>query len=382
MIVLDRPYVSDHLLDYLAASGQAVLATPFTRALAAGRALNLVDDAGAIRRCRAGERLYTSSENALDWVLTHLGDLPLARHVAVMKDKAALRRTLAPLCPGFWFREVPATALAGLDVTDWPKPFVIKPSVGFFSLGVHTVASMDDWRAAVAAIEKSLHEQRQTFPASVVDQSAFLLEAYIRGDEFAVDVYFDSQGEPVILNIFAHRFASLSDVSDRLYYTSKDVIERNKPRFEAFFRQANALMGVKDFPAHVELRVQGERILPIEFNALRFAGLCTTDLADLAYGINTIDCYLNDRRPDFDTILRGREGKTYSMIILDKPASLPPSSRFDYDALAARFQRVLELRRLDSPDLPVFGFLFTETDTGHADQLDAILRSDLTEFLR
>ena len=37
---------------------------------------------------------------------------------------------------------------------------------------------------------------------------------------------------------------TLSDVSDRLYYTSKDVIERNKPRFEAFFRRSD---GIKFF---------------------------------------------------------------------------------------------------------------------------------------
>lgn len=197
-----------------------------------------------------------------------------------------------------------------------------------------------------------------------------------------MDVYFDGEGEPVILNIFTHRFASLSDVSDRLYYTGKDVIEANKARFEAFFRKVNALMGIRDFPAHVELRVEGDRILPIEFNAMRFAGLCTTDMAYFAFGINTVDCYLNDRKPDFDAILRGREGKIYSMVILNKPKSLPPSSAFDYDRLAAHFAKVLELRKVDVPELPVFGFAFTESDAERTEELDTILQSDLTEFLR
>ena len=92
--------------------------------------------------------------------------------------------------------------------------------------------------------------------------------------------------------------------------------------------------------------------MPIEFNAMRFAGLCTTDMAYFAFGINTVDCYLNDRKPDFDAILRGREGKIYSMVILDKPKSLPPSSAFDYDRLAAHFAKVLELRKVDVPELP------------------------------
>lgn len=69
-------------------------------------------------------------------------------------------------------------------------------------------------------------------------------------------------------------------------------------------------------------------------------------MAYFAFGINTVDCYLNDRKPDFDAILRGRGGKIYSMVILDKPKSLPPSSAFDYDRLAAHFAKVLELRKV------------------------------------
>ena len=326
--------------------------------------------------------IKTADELAKESLDTLLGDMPVARHIDAMKDKAALRRLLAGMYPDFFFREIPVGELGKTDVSGWKKPFILKPSVGFFSLGVYTITSDDDWTAAGADIERNLRESRDRFPESVVDQSSFLVEEYITGEEFAVDVYFDGEGEPVILNIFTHRFASLSDVSDRLYYTGKDVIEANKARFEAFFRKVNALMGIRDFPAHVELRVEGDRILPIEFNAMRFAGLCTTDMAYFAFGINTVDCYLNDRKPDFDAILRGREGKIYSMVILDKPKSLPPSSAFDYDRLAAHFAKVLELRKVDVPELPVFGFAFTESDAERTEELDTILQSDLTEFLR
>ena len=78
MILLDRPYVSKHFLTYLERSGQPVLETPFTAGLARDYGLNLVDDAEAEKRCRNGERLYTSSENALEWIHAHLGDMPVA----------------------------------------------------------------------------------------------------------------------------------------------------------------------------------------------------------------------------------------------------------------------------------------------------------------
>ena len=93
--------------------------------------------------------------------------------------------------------------------------------MGFFSLGVYTITSDDDWTAAVADIERNLRESRDRFPESVVDQSSFLVEEYITGEEFAVDVYFDGEGEPVILNIFTHRFASLTGCIIRVRTLSK-----------------------------------------------------------------------------------------------------------------------------------------------------------------
>lgn len=384
MIFLDRPYVSDFFLNRIARSGHAVLRTPFTAELARGRdlprPLHLVDDAEAEARCRAGERLYSNSENALDWVLDHLGDLPLAESIRLMKDKAALRRRLSALDPGFFFREIPAADLAATDISDWPRPFILKPSVGFLSMGVHTVTDEAGWKRALGAVERDRGENG--FPDSVVNQSRFIAEQYISGDEYAVDLYFDETGEPVILNIFQHRFASFEDVGDRLYVTGEAVIRANLPRFTDWFRRANALIGARNFPAHVELRADGEHILPIEFNPMRFAGLCTTDTAAFAFGLNTVETYLDGGRPDFDALLAGREGKTYAMIILDKPRGLPPDAALDFEKLAASFQRVLESREIDVPELPLFGFLFTETDERQSDELDRILKADLTKFLR
>ncbi|MFR0874970.1 MAG: ATP-grasp domain-containing protein [Bilophila wadsworthia] len=171
-------------------SGQPVLETPFTAGLARDYGLNLVDDAEAEKRCRNG-RLYTSSENALEWIHAHLGDMPVARHIDAMKDSRAAR-LLAGMYPDF-FSARSGGRTRKTDVSGWKKPFILKPSVGFFSLGVYTITSDDDWTAAVADIERNLRESRDRFPESVVDQSSFLVEEYITGEEFAVDVYFDGE---------------------------------------------------------------------------------------------------------------------------------------------------------------------------------------------
>ena len=53
MIIIDAPYASAPLLDYMEESQHPVLANDFSRSLADARSLNLVDDAEAARRLEA-----------------------------------------------------------------------------------------------------------------------------------------------------------------------------------------------------------------------------------------------------------------------------------------------------------------------------------------
>ena len=100
-----------------------------------------------------------------------------------------------------------------------------------------------------------------------------------------------------------------------------------------------------------------------------------------AWGFPTYGCYLDDRRPDWDSILPGREDKLYTLIVLNKPAACPPVRCFDYDALCARFHKVLHLRRGFYDRYSHFGFLFTETPAHDRAELDAIVRDDLLGYV-
>ena len=104
MIVLDEPYVSDPLVDWLEQSQHPVLDNAFARSIADGRALNLVSSDEAVRRIDAGERVYTNSENALAWIADHAANTSLARAIDLFKDKAAMRRALAGLDPDLFFK--------------------------------------------------------------------------------------------------------------------------------------------------------------------------------------------------------------------------------------------------------------------------------------
>lgn len=378
MIILDKPVLSKEMKHYIEETRTPVLKNAF----ALEQGLRFCCDGEVFRkRYRDGARIYTNSENALEWVNTNIEDENLLSVIALMKDKAALRRALSLLDPDFFYLEVPAARLVTLDFSALRLPFVLKPSVGFFSEGVYTVESREDWEQALEEIRKKSQQWAKQYPGSVVGSKAFILEQYIDGDEFAIDAYFDGDGQAVVLNIMKHEFASSSDVSDRLYYTGKRVIEENLSDFTAYLNRANRLIGARNFPAHIEVRKSGGVIRPIEFNPMRFAGLCTTDITHFAYGFFTYDYYLKDRKPDWDALLQGRENKLYTLILLNTTQKTENAGGFDYDRLCGGFEKVLCLRKTDHKKFPAFGFLFTETREDNMGELHNIMTSDLSEFI-
>jgi len=380
MIILEKPYVSEHLLKYLATSKEAVLSNEFSRQIAESYKLNLIDEKQAAERCKDGERLYTTSENALDWIYNNLEENDITKSIKIMKDKAKLRTAVAELYKDFYFKELSIDKLEAFDISTLKLPVVLKLSVGFFSLGVYSIFSADDWHSALKNINQKQQEWRKNYPDSVVGTN-FIIEQYITGAEYAIDAYFDDNGKAVILSVFTHRFASQTDVSDRIYYTSKELIEEFKPIFEDFFEKTNKVLKLKNCPVHVEVRIQDGMVIPIEFNPMRFMGHCCADISYFAFGINEVDYYLNNKAPNFDEILKDKAGKIYSLIVLDKADTSIPNERFDYQKLISRFENVLELRKVDIAELNIFGFLFTETSENNTKELDDILTSDLNEFV-
>lgn len=200
-----------------------------------------------------------------------------------------------------------------------------------------------------------------------------------------MDAYFDGNGEAVILNILKHTFSSTDDVGDRIYTTSAEIINKNLSDFTAFSTAIGKLAGVRNFPAHIELRKNAAgTLIPIEINPLRFGGWCTTaDLTYHAYGFNPYVYYYSQLKPDWKEILKDKAGKLYSIIILDNSTGieLDKISSFDYQRLLSNFENPLELRKFDYKEYPVFGFLFTETSVENELELINILGSDLQEFI-
>mgnify|MGYP000565074627 CR=1 FL=1 len=94
------------------------------------------------------------------------------------------------------------------------------------------------------------------YPESVIGAGSFILEGYIDGTEYALDAFFDETGAPHVLNVLRHDFASSEDTSDRLYMTSPSIVRETTSLFTSWLNRVNALVGVRNFPVHVEVRVR------------------------------------------------------------------------------------------------------------------------------
>jgi hypothetical protein len=387
MFFVDKPYVSDFFKKTVKDNNIPIVATDAVAKLGlySGTAMVSGSDAIEIMGKEENPLIYTTSENSIGWIAEHFAFSDLPEKIDLFKDKLKFRQLTKSMFPDFYFQGVGIEELEKVQFDQLPLPFIIKPAIGFMSMGVYQVENYAEWTAAIEAINGEIKQIKNLYPASVLNTSSFIIEQCITGDEFAVDVYYNASGEAVVLGILKHVFASAADVSDRVYISSKEIIEENLAEFTEFAGAIGRLAGVKNFPVHIELRRDEDGVLlPIEVNPMRFGGWCTTaDLSFLAYGFNPYLYYYQQQKPDWGELLAGKEGRLFGIVVLDNSTGVEISQieSFDYDKLLSKFDKPLELRKIDFQQYPVFGFLFTETTADNFIELQNILDSDLREFI-
>jgi ribosomal protein L20A (L18A) len=391
MIIFDQPYVSEFLKNTAAELQIPVLKNKMAAGLNSEKGLRLFEEAEFIELIKEkGEfTLYSNSENSIGWISENLGFTGLPGKIELFKNKVKFRELLERLYPELYFKNIKFEKLDEIRTEEIEKPFIIKPAVGLFSLGVHKVSTDTEWDSVLKRLKAEVKENKELYPAQVLDVENFIIEGNIEGEEFAVDAYFNSKGKPVVLNIFKQIFSSENDVSGRVYFTSKKVIETYRETVKDLLKEIGNLVGLRNFPFHIELRIsEDRRVQPIELNPMRFASWCTTDIAHFAYGINTFRFFLEELEPDWDKILTGLEGKNFCLVMLNRSAEIglkmtDPKlvKAFDYEKLLSEFEKPLELRKIDHKKYGFFGYVFTETRDSSWQEIEKILKSDLREYI-
>jgi len=388
MIIIDKPYVSDFLITTIKENNIQIISTTNAREMIKDESLSWISEKEAryIFDNNPETRVYTNSENSISWIEKNFSSSNLPTQINIFKNKIKFRELIKDSFPDYFFLGTKYSDLRKIIIEGIKFPFIIKPAVGFFSLAVHKVDDIHQWNRVLDKIETEIEQLKGIYPKEVVDITDFIFEEYIEGEEYAIDCYYDEKGEPVILNILHHIFSSESDVSDRIYSTSKEIMEKYSNVIQDFLITIGTKTKLRNFPAHVEVRIGSNgKIVPIEVNPLRYGGLCTTgDISWYAYGINSYRYFLENKKPDWKDIFSTREDSKYSIIVLNNNSGFDENEidYFDYDLLLNDFKKPMSLRKIDFKKYLVFGFLFIETTVGEDQELNQILTSDLRKYIK
>ena len=378
MVILERPFVSDLMVETLEKNNIPVLKNEMSeQRVANGRVLS---DKEFCEEFKKTGKLYTVSENALGWIYEHIEDKRFLDSISIVKDKAAFRSICRDIYPDFFFKELNINEMKNIDIHSIVFPCVIKPSVGFLSKGVFVVHDEKEYQAAVDSLLNDFAKAGDGFPEFVVGKSRFLIEEYIRGEEYAVDTYFDENETPVILNIFHHKFMNESDTSDRLYLTNKGLFDQYEEPFTHFLVNLNKTLHLKNFPMHIEFRYDGKKAVPIEINPLRFTGFCLNELQVFISGQHPMLSFLRGKHVSKEEMWRGSENYTYAFGVLEMPAS-KEEKNFNEEKFRADFQDVLDVRRVPDRSAGVAATVFVRTETANILDLDRIMSLDMREYV-
>lgn len=386
MFLLAPPFVSDWLIHTLQTKQYPLIKYPEAfEILKQYPNLNWIDEESAISRLREDKeaRLYSNSENALDWLFEKLPDHPFSTYSKAFKDKAYFREVIQDLYPDFFFQRIKASEVKSIDPQSLPYPIVLKPTKGFFSIGVHLIANPKEWMEV--SEELKLDTEDNIYPESVLSKQDLLIESFIDGKEYAVDCYYNNKGEAVITNILLHRFASALDTSDRLYTTSATIIQDCLAPFTALLQKIGDKMNIRNYPLHIEVRVTEDgTIIPIEVNPLRFGGWCTTaDLSHYGHGFNAYEYVMEQVKPNWKSVFDARENETQTVIVLNNSTGKLKTEikEFNYSLLEEDLSHIQCLRKMDIHEWPVFGFAFTRTPKNLEIELEQIMKSDLRKYI-
>ncbi|MEA5594985.1 ATP-grasp domain-containing protein [Rivularia sp. UHCC 0363] len=378
---ISGPVISPTLLRAIQTCDIPVYVQPPTSALP--ETINILQDAEAVSLIQNENAIAIMNwEASLSFILENLPQQRL-NQVNAFKNKATFRKLVKELYPNLFYVELTRDNLLDFRLPEEVETVVLKPSLGTASIGIRTVHGQQQWEKAVDSVIKDIDIAKEHMNPAMLNDSSFLVEEFVDGDEFACDGFWNANGKTVITGIYQHPFASSLDVSDTVYYTSKKVVaETIEPTIQVLEHIGNKL-GMRRFPFHFEFRLSNSNLFPIELNPLRFGQVSLPDITEYAFGFNPYDLFFADERPDWDSLLTDvSNSKVYAFVL----ASIPPKYksekyRFDEESFCDNFgDRLLNYLPSNPEITPFFGVAHIVVDK--VEDVLEYLNLDFGSFLR
>jgi hypothetical protein len=96
MYLIDKPYISDFLINTIKENRYQVVATKVARELVNDTSMNWINEEEAVTSLKnnPSQRIYSNSENALSWIDKHFGESELSKQINILKDKVKFREQI------------------------------------------------------------------------------------------------------------------------------------------------------------------------------------------------------------------------------------------------------------------------------------------------
>ena len=323
------------------------------------------------------KKVCVTGEYSIETVLNKLDD---ARRNAIeaLKDKFKFREILKDIYPEYQYRFVKAQEIKNIKID---KKSVIKPVRGCFGTAVRVVEPDTNFEILSKELEAELIKNSKVYSDYTLSKEDFILEQYISGEEYAVDMFYNSTGEPCIVNLYHHPMPENKAYLHMAYNSSKAVFDEIYTKVKVFLSELNKLLRVKNFAMHAEIKVLDGELFPVEINTMRFGGMGLGNLVYYSLEINPYTCFVNDCEPHWENIWKGKENVVFTFFIAYNGANKPVDKyKPNREKLKQQFTEVLHEHPFDHQKQLAFGIYFLKETEENISKLLKIEFDDFFEY--
>ena len=305
-------------------------------------------------------KVCIASEASLELISNRIDDENKVNAILKLKDKYLFRKILLNIYPNYKFRCLKLHDIKALEITE---KSVIKPIKGCFGTAVRVIEPTTDFEKLSLDLQAEIEKNGTILSENVLSKEDFLVEDFIGGEEYAVDMFYNAFGEPCIVNIYHHPMPSNLNYLHVIYYSSKQVFDKIYEKAKYFFKALNKELKVKNFAMHSEFKLNGNQLFPIEINAMRFGGMGLGNMIFHALGVNPYQYFLDDKEPNWQKIWEAKNNELFVYFIaynaLHKSVK---NHKPNMVKLTQKFTKILLERHLEYQKQLAFGlFCLVET---------------------
>jgi len=330
------------------------------------------------------DKLYVQSQSSLELVMERMRCPKRLHAIELLSDKSQCRSMMKPLFPNFYFNTSNLSEITeNMFVSS--RKYVIKPSKGFFGIGMKILEKPADIHRLKDEIQQELELNCQIFSESVFSREQMIIEQFLEGNEYAVDMFYSEKGEPIITNITYHPLPRKAAYHHVLYYTSYWIFQQLYSQIESFFIRLNSLLNIYAFPIHAEFKLEeGKALQAIELNPLRFGGFGLGDLSYYAYDQCPYFHFFQDQKYNWKRIWNVHRQKKYYAWVLAYNGTQVDMDKVDIINAHTKLRTfigdksLLHYQKLDYRNNPVFAFAYLAEKKEH--QLTRWLDVEFQDF--